>query len=391
MYPIYKPMKYLFGLFFSLFFINLSLAKGHPDYLKRANKVLTQKKLYSVMNKVQIPPSGDKHDYMSQGPYWWPDPSKPDGKPYIRKDGERNPEIKNITDSDEMDDLILDVEALTEAYKQTKNSIYADFAAKLIKTWFIDPATKQSPNLKFSQGIPGINDGRGIGLIETRFLFKITDAATQLQGSSAWTATDHRQLKQWFQEFLTWMTTSEIGLDEADEHNNHGTYYDVQVIDYAQFTGQVDVAKKQVEVTKGRMASQLKPDGSQPHELARTKSFGYSLMNLEGFFIIAELAKKQEIDLFAYQTPEGASLKKCLDFLVPYIKKEKVWTYQQIAEIHWADTEELLRKAAIYYKDPAYGLLADQVSAYVPLKFSGLYFAKGEKSFLNVGSEPHKY
>ncbi len=391
MYPIYKPMKYLFGLFFSLFFINLSLAKGHPDYLKRANKVLTQKKLYSVMNKVQIPPSRDKHDYMSQGPYWWPDPSKPDGKPYIRKDGERNPEIKNITDSDEMDDLILDVEALTEAYKQTKNSIYADFAAKLIKTWFIDPATKQSPNLKFSQGIPGINDGRGIGLIETRFLFKITNAATQLQGSSAWTATDHRQLKQWFQEFLTWMTTSEIGLDEADEHNNHGTYYDVQVIDYAQFTGQVDVAKKQVEVTKGRMASQLKPDGSQPHELARTKSFGYSLMNLEGFFIIAELAKKQGIDLFTYQTPEGASLKICLDFLVPYIKKEKVWTYQQIAEIHWADTEELLRKAAIYYKDPAYGLLADQVSAYVPLKFSGLYFTKGEKSFLNVGTEPHKY
>ena len=340
------------------------------------------------MNKVQIPPSGDKHDYMSQGPYWWPDPSKPDGKPYIRKDGERNPEIKNITDSDEMDDLILDVEALTEAYKQTKNNIYADFAAKLIKTWFIDPATKQSPNLKFSQGIPGINDGRGIGLIETRFLFKITDAATQLQGSNAWTSTDQRQLKQWFQEFLTWMTTSEIGLDVADEHNNHGTYYDVQIINYAQFTGQLELAKKQIEVTKGRMASQLKPDGSQPHELARTKSFGYSLMNLEGFFIIAELAKKQGIDLFSYQTPEGASLKKCLDFLVPYIKKEKVWTYQQIAEIHWTDTEELLRKAALYYKDPAYGRLADQVSAYVPLKFSGLYFAKGENFFKHKHGTP---
>ena len=363
-------MKYLLCLLLALFFVGPLLAKGHPDFIQRADKALTEKKLYSVMNKVQIPPSGDKHDYMSQGPYWWPDPSKPDGKPYIRKDGVKNPEIKNITDSDEMDELILDVEALTAAYQQTKQDKYAKFAAKLIKTWFLHPATKQSPNLKFSQGIPGINDGRGIGLIETRFLFKITDAATRLQGSGAWSATDHRQLKQWFKDFLTWMTTSEIGLDEADEHNNHGTYYDVQVINFAQFTGQMDLAKKQIEVTKGRMASQLRPDGSQPHELARTKSFGYSLMNLEGFFIIAEFAKKQGIDLFSYQTLEGASLKKCLDFLVPFIKKDKVWPYQQIAEIHWADAEDLLRKAAIYYKNPAYGLLANQISVKVAMKFS---------------------
>ncbi|MEN9364241.1 MAG: hypothetical protein RI903_1550, partial [Bacteroidota bacterium] len=153
-------------LFLALHVVLPSFAKAHPDFIKRADKALTQQKLYSVMNKVQIPPSGDKHDYMSQGPYWWPDPSKPNGKPYIRKDGVRNPEIKNITDSDEMDDLILDVEALTAAYQQTKQSKYAKFAATLIKTWFLNPATKQSPNLKFSQGIPGINDGRGIGLIE---------------------------------------------------------------------------------------------------------------------------------------------------------------------------------------------------------------------------------
>ncbi len=34
-----------------------------------------------------IPPSGDKHDYASMGPYWWPDPNTPDGLPYIRRDG----------------------------------------------------------------------------------------------------------------------------------------------------------------------------------------------------------------------------------------------------------------------------------------------------------------
>ena len=43
----------------------------------------------SVTDKEQVPPSGDKHDYMTQAPYWWPDPKKPNGLPYIRRDGER--------------------------------------------------------------------------------------------------------------------------------------------------------------------------------------------------------------------------------------------------------------------------------------------------------------
>lgn len=37
--------------------------------------------LYTVVNKAVLPPSGDKHDYMSMAPYWWPDETKPDGLP----------------------------------------------------------------------------------------------------------------------------------------------------------------------------------------------------------------------------------------------------------------------------------------------------------------------
>ncbi|MCW2338229.1 hypothetical protein M2337_002462 [Sphingobium sp. B2D3A] len=45
-----------------------------------------------MVDKGNVPPSGDLHDYMSIAPYWWPDPSAPDGKPYVRKDGRVNPE-----------------------------------------------------------------------------------------------------------------------------------------------------------------------------------------------------------------------------------------------------------------------------------------------------------
>eukprot|EP01035_Chromulina_nebulosa_P009000 gene9000-12163_t len=124
-------------------------------------------------------------------------------------------------------------------------------------------------------GIPGINTGRGIGLIETRELNRIIDAAILLQNSKSWSKENHEDLKKWFSDFLTWMIESPLGIDEADEHNNHGTYYDVQIMSYALFTGQNDLAKKQVAVTKKRIESQLKSDGSQPHELERTTSWGY--------------------------------------------------------------------------------------------------------------------
>jgi hypothetical protein len=319
--------------FVPLFFLTSIASFAQDNGAKKCDQIIAKSKLYSVMNKVQTPPSGDKHDYMSQGPYWWPDPAKPDGLPYIRKDGVKNPEIKHITDSDEMDELIDDVVLLTDTYEQTRNEKYAAFAAKLIRHWFTNPATRQNPNLNFGQGIPGINTGRGIGIIETRFLFKITASANRLLKSKSWKKQDHEQLKKWFADYLTWLRESPLGIDEADEHNNHGTYYDVQVVDFALFVGNKDLARRQLEITKRRIDSQIKPDGSQPHELTRTKSLGYSIMNLEGFFYLAQFADKLGVNLWDYRTNNGAGLRQAYDFLKPYLKDPKSWPYEQIAPV----------------------------------------------------------
>jgi hypothetical protein len=318
---------------------------AQEDLLKKADVVLAKAKVYSVMDKVQIPPSGDKHDYMSQGPYWWPDTTKKDGKPYIRRDGVRNPEIDLISDSEEMDWMTDDVVILTDAFEKSHEEKYARFAVRLIETWFINPATRQTPHLNFGQGIPGINTGRGIGIIETRLLYKLTDAASRLRASQAWTPDKHERLKAWFRDYLTWLTESSIGLDEADEHNNHGTYYDVQVINYAIFLGQMELAKKQIEVTKKRIESQIKPDGSQPFEIARTKSLGYCVMNLTGYFLIAGFAEKIDVDLWQYQSPSGASLGKAFAYLKPYLKKEKAWPFQQIVPFDEKEAAILFQNA----------------------------------------------
>lgn len=317
--------------------------------VQKADILLQKARVYSVMDKRQIPPSGDKHDYMSQGPYWWPDTTKKEGKPYIRRDGVRNPEIDLISDSEEMDLMTDDVVLLTKAFEQTKDEKYARFASNLIETWFLNPTTRQTPHLNFGQGIPGINTGRGIGIIETRLLYKITDAATRLRTSKTWTAEKHADLKAWFSTYLTWLLESPIGLDEADEHNNHGTYYDVQVVNYALFVGKEELARKQLEVTKKRIESQIKPDGSQPFEMARTKSLGYCVMNLTGFFLLADLADKIKLDLWRYESPSGASLGKAFAYLKPYLNKEKAWTHQQIVPFDEKEGDDLVRWGDHHY------------------------------------------
>ena len=340
---------------------DIDKTKALKSLLNKADKILNEGKLYSVMNKKQVPPSGDKHDYMSTGPYWWPDPTKPDGLPYIRKDGLRNPTYYDISDTEEIDRMKDDAETLALAYYFTKADKYAKYASKLIQTWFLDGETRQNPNLNFGQGIPGKNTGRGIGIIETRGLFRVIDAAILLQESGSWTIENHLALKQWFSDYLVWLTQSPIGKDEADEHNNHGTHYSVQVIDYALFTGKPDIVATEIETFKNRMESQIKADGSQPFELERTKSWDYVNMNLDGYFLVAQLAENSTINLWQYDTKEGKNIKKCVDWMLPYLKKEKKWSYEQIKNIGYGETVRILKIAAQKYSNPAYDALAKAV------------------------------
>ncbi len=315
-----------------------------------AKKVLKEG-VYSVTTKGAVPPSGDKHDYMSQAPYFWPDPTKKDGLPYIRKDGERNPEINKITDHSTLDKMEAGVETTALAYYLTGNEEYAKKSVELLRAWFLDPATRMNPNQEYGQYIPGVNTGRGIGLIETRGLTRVVDAIGLLEGSRWLTDKDVQGLKDWFSKFLTWMQTSKNGREESAANNNHGTYYDLQITSYALFLGKADLAKQTVETAKTkRIALQVEPDGRQPLELVRTKAWSYSIGNLEGLMQLATLGQSVGVDLWAFETKDGRSIRKALDFLYPFSMGEK-WKHEQIEGFDPKALYPAMRRAAAHYKD----------------------------------------
>src|SRR5262245_52914830 len=333
-----------------------------PTKLERdAQKALTSGP-FSVVTKTVTPPSGDKHDYMSQAPYFWPDPKSPNGLPYIRRDGERNPEIDKITDHRVKDQMEAAVETFALAYHFKHDGVYAEKAAQLLRAFFLNPETRMNPNLQFGQGIPGINTGRGIGLIETRGLTRVVDAIGLLRGSKAWTSADQKGMETWFGEFLQWMLESKNGRDEAAAKNNHGTFYDVQVVSFALFLGKGELAKSVLEAAKSkRIVVQIEPDGRQPLELARTKAWSYSVGNLDGLMQLADFGSTLGVDLWNYQTRDGRSIRKALDFLAPFATGEKKWSYQQLGEWPPQMLFPLIRRAAAHYNDENFRTLLTRV------------------------------
>jgi hypothetical protein len=333
------------------------------EQLKQDADKLLQMKPVSVMDKSFTPVSGNKHDYMSQAPYFWYDSSKPSGLPYMRRDGERNPEILKITDRKNIGELENATQTLALAYYLTNNEKYSDKTASLLRIWFLNEATKMNPNLDYGQGIPGVNTGRGIGIIETIALTGIADAAALLQGSSSWTKTDDKGLKDWYAAYLQWLQTSKNGIDEHEAKNNHGTYYAMQVVDFALFTGNKNVALKTLEEAKERMENQIDGEGKMPLELERTNAKGYTTFNIEAWFKLATLAEKAGVDLWNYTTKKQSSIRKAVDWFAPYALEEKPWTYQQITPYKAQDMYVLLLQAAKKYKDNKYLVYAEKLHA----------------------------
>lgn len=338
----------------------------YQNLIQQAQKQL-DKDPYSVMHKITLPPSGSKHDYLSLAPYFWPNPDTPNGLPYIRKDGEVNPETRDdFTDYEEMGRFFNAVGTLGKAAYFSGDTVFANKVLKLIAVWFLDEETRMNPNLNYGQGIPGINDGRPFGIIEFTGIKNVITTLELLKLQGTLPSNTESGMKKWLLQYVLWLETSELGIMEKTRSNNHGTHYDGQLCAILFYLEEPEKVKQHLEtVTKPRIDEQIEPDGSQPHELERTKAFSYSTMNLSGLTTLAEYGKKVNVDLWNYETEDGRSIKQAYRFLIPYIASNKEWDYPQITnESSYKERfAKLLLSAGKEFNEPEYVKIAEKFFA----------------------------
>ncbi|HGM5488851.1 TPA: alginate lyase family protein [Serratia fonticola] len=350
------------------------LAAKTPAFVGAYNKLLSsadralKQPLYSVMDKSLTAASGDKHDYYSFPPYWWPDPTKKDGLPYIRQDGQTNPDANSdATDKKRLIGMSNDVSNLALAWYFSQKPAYAQKARDQLLNWFINPQTRMNPNLQYAQAIPGINEGRGIGLIDSRALVDVIDAIELLRPADVISEQEYQQLKQWYGDFYHWMTTSQNGFEEDNWHNNHGTYFDLQAASFALFSGQTAAAKQRLQITQlRRIANQFDNQGRQMAELERTRPWHYSNFNLEAYNKLGRLGEVAGVDVWNFSLDDH-SLRKGYSYVAGFVNSDTPWPWQDIDKMEGKKAlVNIVSAARAWPEDPLFREKAQWLMASYP-------------------------
>jgi Alginate lyase len=295
----------------------------HQQIMQEAAWALKQLPI-TVTAETCIRSAGGKHDFYSEGDYWWPNPASADS-PYIQKDGITNPD-NFVAHRHAMIRFSQVAGALASAYKITGDEQYVLHALKHYKAWFTDTAAMMNPNLQYAQAIKGRFTGRGIGIIDGIQLMEAAQALMVMEKAKSMDQQLLTGVKKWFMQFLQWLTTHPYGKDEMNAANNHGTCWVMQAAVFAKFTGDKTIMKFCCDRFKNvLLPNQMAADGSFPLELKRTKAYGYSIFNLDAMTTICQALSTPQDNLWKYETTDGRSIKKGIEYLYPFIANKSNW------------------------------------------------------------------
>lgn len=341
--------------------VKAEIAAGNPVFVAALDEIVAQadaalgQPVINVVDEGALPPSGDPHDYFSYSTYWWPDPENPDG-PYIWRDGEVNPD-RYTSDVSRIETMADAVAALVPAWYFTGDDRYAESAVQRLRAWFLDPETKMNPNMRFGQKRRGHDYNSHSGIIEALRMRWVVDCAILLESYPGWTDEDAAGLRNWFGDFSTWLVESFEGQEEAMQPNNHGTWYNYQLILFSLYGGKPELARAHLEQMPARIFGQVFMDGRQPQELIRTRSLSYSIYNARGLIGVARLGRHLDVDLFAFRSTEGRSIRLAIDYLEPFIFGEQEWPAMQIREVGTGSAAQMYRGAALGFQEREYAEL----------------------------------
>jgi len=345
--------------------IKKELAAGNTDLVAALKKIVEEadaaleQPIVNVVAEGALPPSGDAHDYFSYSPYWWPDAENPDG-PYIWRDGVTNPD-RRTSDVSRLEAMSKAVTSLVPAWYFTGDERYAERAVQQIRAWYLDPETKMNPNFRFGQKRRGHDYNSSGGILESNRMDWVVDCAILLEDFSGWTDKDKTDLRNWFGELATWMVESPEGIEEAMQPNNHGAWYNQHLILFSLYGEKPEIARTHLELMPARIFGQVFIDGRQPQELIRTNALSYSIYGARALVGVARLGRHLDVDLFAYRSTEGRSIRLAIDYITPFILGEEEWPGSQIRPLRTGRANELYWNAALGFQEREFATILQKL------------------------------
>jgi hypothetical protein len=355
--------KYAFVLYLMLPLHFISAQSGwvekymmDEDYKNKIISLAKQamiEKPITVTNESSPRSAGGKHDFYSEGDYWWENPVSPDS-PYIQRDGMSNPN-NFVAHRKAMIRFSQLVGTLISAYLIEKNKEYAEQAFKHYEAWFLNEETLMNPSLLYAQAIKGRVTGRGIGIIDMIQMIEVAQSLRVIEKALPNKKEEIKGVKSWFEKYLSWVTTHQYGIDERNAKNNHGTCWVMQVAAFAKLTGNqalLDTCANRFKTII--LPNQMDQKGAFPLELARTKPFGYSLFNLDAMATICHLLADK--NLWNFSLPDGRTMKNGLSFIYPYIEDKNKWPYPKDVMYweEWPVAQPFLLFGAMAFKNKSW-------------------------------------
>ncbi|MGN6642430.1 MAG: alginate lyase family protein, partial [Verrucomicrobiota bacterium] len=336
--------------------LTLDVAAIDRDRILKAADVALKQEPVSITKFHAEHSSGGPHDFFSNADYFWPDPTKSNGLPFISRDGMSYPGVFTAHRM-AMRDLRDAVAALGAAYKINQDERYARKAAELLRVFFLDPATRMNPNLEYAQAVLGRSPGRSYGIIDALHLIEIPPAITAMQQSAPFSPELIAGLKRWFADLSDWMVTSKNGREEATAKNNHAVAFWLQIACFARFTGdEAKLAECRRQFKEVFVPNQMADDGSFPQELNRTKPYGYSIFQLDNMATLCQVLTTPEDNLWEFQLPDGRGMRQAVAYLYPFLADKSKWPLKPDVQAweSWPARQPCLLFAGLAYGQPGY-------------------------------------
>lgn len=297
---------------------------------------------WSVMNKTVMPPSGDKHDYLSYRPYYWPNCSGVGNTteltqeeiyktcPYERRDGQFNPDYRLANDSGAtqalMDAFLYAplahlIVSHNSSLSPNTPEFYSSAALRAANVFFVNADTLVHPHLNFSQLLrgPGVQMGSPTGVLDMHWWPKALTGMLLMRDLGVWSEQDLSGIVGWAKAYIPWLQTNDLAKAERASDNNHGSYFHNQLASLQILVGDNEGAKSTLQsYFTGIYQQQISANGDQPKESERTHPYHYRGYNLCAMITNARLAEYVGYDGWNAKAASGAGIQAAADYAIGF-------------------------------------------------------------------------